>query len=273
MSRRYDVQSAEGPAATLHDYRGYGLVQAASKTAPTNGVVGYAPGCLWHDVAGTAATGFTWINIGGNGFGTNPTALWIENDPSSSGGDQFGGEQTAGTGGAGGLPTFISSSGNIYRNVYAAGSAPGSTGSDICVDWFGIPANALNAAFKGFSVTAAGQKTATSDTVVAKIWLGPTSAPVVGTAVTTGTVIATTGSITGTTNEGWLLQSQVFATGPSAQVYQETATIVGSTHGGMGIPAALALTSTAIIYIAVTINVTTTAADGLLWWWDVDAMN
>jgi hypothetical protein len=75
MSRRYDVQAAEGPAAALHDYRGYGLVQAAGYTTPTNGVVGYAPGCLWHNLKGGPGTSL-YVNLGGNGFGTNTTAQW-----------------------------------------------------------------------------------------------------------------------------------------------------------------------------------------------------
>lgn len=71
MSRRYDVQTAEGPAATLHDYRGYGVLQAAGYTTPTNGVVGYAPSCLWHNLAGTVGT-LIYVNTG-----TFASATWL----------------------------------------------------------------------------------------------------------------------------------------------------------------------------------------------------
>lgn len=73
MSRRYDIQSAEGVIA---DYRGYGVVHIAQNAAPTNGVIGYAPGCLWVYLGGTAG-GILYVNQGSNGFGSNATATWL----------------------------------------------------------------------------------------------------------------------------------------------------------------------------------------------------
>lgn len=71
MSRRYDVQSAEG---VLHDYRGYGVVEIAQSGKPVNGVVGYSPGALWHNMTGGPGT-CLYVNIG-----TFTSAQWINID-------------------------------------------------------------------------------------------------------------------------------------------------------------------------------------------------
>lgn len=69
-SRRHDIQDATGRIEYL---AGRGTIQAWGSTAPTNSVTGYAPGCIWHNLAGTAGsvlyvnqgtfTSSTWLNL------------------------------------------------------------------------------------------------------------------------------------------------------------------------------------------------------------------
>jgi hypothetical protein len=70
MSRRHDVQDATGRLVYLP---GRGTLQAWGSTVPTNGQTGFAPGCLYQNLAGTAGsvlyvntgtfTSSTWLNI------------------------------------------------------------------------------------------------------------------------------------------------------------------------------------------------------------------
>lgn len=68
MSRRQEIQSAEGIALY---YPGIGVAQQVSETTPTNGVAGYAKGCTWQNLNGTAGTLF-YINQG-----TVTSATWF----------------------------------------------------------------------------------------------------------------------------------------------------------------------------------------------------
>jgi hypothetical protein len=70
MSSRHKVQDATG---VINHQTPDGILQIVQRAAPSNGVAGYAPGCLWQNVAGTAGsvlyvnqgtyTSATWLNI------------------------------------------------------------------------------------------------------------------------------------------------------------------------------------------------------------------
>ncbi len=69
--RRQDVQDATGRS----EYNpGYGQMRAWGNSAPTNGQQGFAPACLYQNLAGVIGTCF-WINIG-----TFASSQWINAD-------------------------------------------------------------------------------------------------------------------------------------------------------------------------------------------------
>ncbi len=77
MSKRHDVQDATG---RIEFISGRGTLQAWGVGVPSNSAPGFAPGCIYHNVAGTAGTTF-YINTG-----TVTSATWLNID---------GGVQTA----------------------------------------------------------------------------------------------------------------------------------------------------------------------------------
>jgi hypothetical protein len=174
----------------------------------------------------------------------------------------------------GGLGTMLAS-GNLYRNVSGVGITPSTTAADIVVDFFALPANSFDGTSnRGLTITSSGNFANNGNTKTCKLIFN-CAAPTINSAVSGGTTIATTGAST-SANCGWMLQSQVFkygAKGSNTQMYQELATVVGTTHGGMGLAAAITATENAIIYIAVTINAATTATDASLWEWEVTGYN
>jgi hypothetical protein len=56
-------------------------------------------------------------------------------------------------------------------------------------------------------------------------------------------------------------------------MYQETGTVLGTVHGGMGVAAQLTVTTTNAILIAFTLNAATAPTDISLWNAFVNAMN
>jgi len=60
VSRRHDIQDATGRIEYLP---GRGTVQAWGSSAPTDSVAGFAPGCIYHNLAGTAGSTL-YSNIG-----------------------------------------------------------------------------------------------------------------------------------------------------------------------------------------------------------------
>lgn len=67
MERR-DIQDATG---RLLYNPGYGQMHAWGKVNPVNGDKGFAPGCLYQNVAGSAGT-VLWVNTG-----TFSSATWV----------------------------------------------------------------------------------------------------------------------------------------------------------------------------------------------------
>lgn len=139
-----------------------------------------------------------------------------------------------------------------------AGVNPASTGSDIVVAIYNVPANSFDQAGRGVVIAAAGGYAANGHTKECKIIIGAT-APVVGSAVSGGTTIADTGAVT-TSGGGWLLSANVVKYGAAAS---NTQTGINTSNSGAALsaPAALTLAENAIIPIVVTANATTTATD------------
>lgn len=253
---RGDIDSAEGVSA---DVRGAGIGHIFQAVAPTNGAVGYMPGCTWVN----QATGLVYMNVG-----TFASATWIENDPGNGNQLIFGGSTSA----------TMTSQGTLYRN-FGSGTAPASASGGvsaaaaIIVDFFTLPASSFDKALRNLNIAAGGSITG-SDASAVQIQTTATL-PVIGSTITSGTVIATTGSMS-LSASGWGLTASIWkygAAGSNTQAFQETGTVAGTTHGGVGAPGTLTYTESSPIYIVVTIGVTTTAADCKLWWWDIAGQN
>ncbi len=60
MSRRRDIQTAQ-PGQEF--YSGLGWTRIVAETTPTDSKAGYAKGCTWQNLAGSAGSMF-YINIG-----------------------------------------------------------------------------------------------------------------------------------------------------------------------------------------------------------------
>ena len=248
-----------------------GLSQARSNYAATvdpsvsnDNTQDYGPGSHWCNtvngrfwICQSAATGAAaWALAVVPGVGVEP----------SSNLEQFG------SGSANML-----SEGNIYHYA-SAGINPAGTGSDYVVSTYTIPANSfdgLAGTNRGLSFNAFGGFANNANAKRAKIIFNPTAA-VVGSVVTGGTTIADTGSYSTTGAAGWNLSAQVFkygAAGSNTQYGQCTGIIIGTTHGGMGVPLALTAVESGPILVAVTANATTAATDITLSNFSANAMN
>jgi hypothetical protein len=176
------------------------------------------------------------------------------------------------TGGASGVQ--FGGQGNLNAQTTQPGKSPAATGGDIVMQVYTLPANFFDQANRQLEIWASGSFAANGHTKECKIFFNCTTA-VVGSAVTGGTAIADTGASTGN-NVGWELQaivSKYGLPGSNTQIYQEQGTVVGTTHGGCGLPGTLTATENGAILIAVTGNATTTATDILLNFFATNALN
>ena len=153
--------------------------------------------------------------------------------------------------------------GTLYRLISGTGINPGGTGQDYVVASFSLPANSLDGiSNRILQFSASGNLAANSNNKTMKLFFNCTTATV-GSAVTGGTTIATTSVSTGS-GVGWMLTATVAKYGApnsNTQIYQETGTIVGTVHGGLGVAGAITATENAPILCAVTIF--TLAGQGL----------
>jgi hypothetical protein len=163
--------------------------------------------------------------------------------------------------------------GNIYTLV-SAGVNPASTGGDIVLAVYSLPANSFDIAGRGVTLYAVGGFAANANTKRVKLIVGATAA-VVGSAVSGGTAIADTGAVT-TNGAGWELSAGIFkygATGSNTQIVVHEAAQAGSAVSALISPAALTLAESQPILIAVTGNATTTATDIALNVFECNATN
>ena len=180
--------------------------------------------------------------------------------------------QTLGQFGSG--TAYAPEAGNIYK-LFSSGTSPASTAGDIVVATYTIPANSFDIAGRSLTLLAAGNFANNTNAKTAKIIVGATTA-VVGSAVSGGTTLATTGVYNTTGAVGWALTANVNkygAAGSNTQNYQEMSVIIGATHGGMGIAGTLTLNEAAPIIVAITLNSATTASDSSLWQVEANATN
>lgn len=164
----------------------------------------------------------------------------------------------------GGSTGVMFEEGPFYREIDAASPInPGSTGNDNVLSIITIPASAFNAAFKGIHATFKGNFGANGNTKRLKIFANPTS-PVVGSAVSGGTLICDSGALT-TNAGGWQLEAEVFkygAAGSNTQLATAGGVMAGSTHGGTGgAPVLLTMTESGSVTLVLTGNATTSASD------------
>ena len=240
------------------------LAATTDPTTASDNTQDYAVGSVWVNTSNgrvwiaqavsTAAAAWALAVVPGTGI-----------EPSSNL-EQFG----SGTG-------TVLSEGNLYRAQYLAAGAisPGATGADNVLAVYSIPANSFDVAGRGISITASGSFAANGNTKECKIIFNPSTAVVGSTVGTGGTTIADTGASSGN-NVGWALYANVFkvgANGSNTQYAQETGTVVGATHGGMGVPVYPTATESGAILVAVTGNATTTATDIKLNFVEINAMN
>jgi hypothetical protein len=163
----------------------------------------------------------------------------------------------------GGQGTF-KESGNLNVQLSAAGINPASTGGDIVLAVYSLPASSFDVANREVQITAAGSFPEGTNTKTVKIIFNATTA-VVGSAVTGGTTVATTGAVT--TQGGFQLQASVFKTGAAGSNTQLTLhqqSQVGGVAEALTAPQTTAAVESGPLLIAVTGNAATATANIVL---------
>jgi hypothetical protein len=164
--------------------------------------------------------------------------------------------------------------GNIAVQLAPAGVQPGSTGNDNVLAAFSIPANAFDIAGRGIVINAQGSLVNNANTKRLKIIFGATTA-VIGSAVSGGTAIADSGSVT-TIGGGWSLQASVFKTGnpgSNTQMGLHQQTQLGATVSSLVAPSALTAVESGAILVAVTGAAGTATTDITFNFLQINAMN
>lgn len=172
-----------------------------------------------------------------------------------------------------GAATFLEE-GNINRQLSLAGISPGSIGNDNVLAVYTLPANSFDISGRGITITAAGSFGATVNNKTIKLIFNATTA-VVGTAVTGGTTIASTG-VVATNGGGWEIGGNVFkvgAAGSNTQIATSNGSIAGATHQGTSPPSFPTAAENGPILIALTGNAATATTDIVFNWLEINAMN
>ena len=160
------------------------------------------------------------------------------------------------------VTNVIGDDGNLYVTTVSAGRSPGSTGNDNVLAAFSIPAGCFDIANRGINIMACGSIVNNANNKRVKIIAGATTA-VVGSAVTGGTLIADTGTVT-TVGGGFCIAANIFkygAAGSNTQIAIHEASQIGSAIQALLSPSLLTLSEAAAILIAITGNAGTTASD------------
>lgn len=162
----------------------------------------------------------------------------------------------------GGAPSALfKPSGLVNVQISASGINPGATGADNVLAVYSLPAGAFDAANRGIKLTAYGSFGATANNKLVKLIANPTAA-VVGSTVTGGTVIASTGTVT-TSGGGWMLDAEIFkygAAGSNTQIALTKAAL-GAAADALLAPTLLTAAENGAILLAVTGNATTAVTD------------
>ena len=152
--------------------------------------------------------------------------------------------------------------GTLSKQALGTAVSPGATGSDYVLAVYSLPASSLDVAGRGVLITAQGSFGATGNNKTIKLIWGATTA-VVGSAVTGGTTIATTG-VVATNGGGWAIAANVFkygVTGSNTQLGLHQQSQTGGTVSALQAPTALTAVESGAILIAVTGNAATATSD------------
>lgn len=165
---------------------------------------------------------------------------------------------------------------SLSRQLAVPGVSPGTINNDNVLAVFSLPAGTFDIAGRGIIITGAGSFAATANAKTIKVIFNATTA-VVGSAVTGGTTVATTGSQTTNSNgTGFLIGATVFklgAAGSNTQVGFSNGAIAGTVHLGVGVPASPVAVESGAILVAITGNAVTATTDIFLDWFEVTSMN
>ena len=192
--------------------------------------------------------------------------FYIESDLGTHSSTCLPGDTGTQLGGAGPIGGAVKRTGNWWNQSPAGGLAPAGTGADYVVAVATIFASALDIAGRAIDATANGSFASNTDTKTVKIIVAPTAA-VVGSIVSGGTTIASTGPAT-TSGLGWVLGATIAKTGAAGSNTQNAIHFSGQCGASVSPlqnPVALTLVENAPITVAITINCATAAADAKLW--------
>jgi len=154
-------------------------------------------------------------------------------------------------------------SGNLSVITAQPGINPASTAADIVLAVYKLPAGALDAPNRILEIAVNGSTASNTNTKTMKLIAGATN-PVVGQAVSGGTVIASATIASTAGAGGWSLAAQVTkygANGSNTQQALHSAAQTGNVVGALQAPSALTLNEAQPIAIVVTGNAATTATD------------
>ena len=152
-------------------------------------------------------------------------------------------------------------SGNLGMVTLQPGISPASTGADIVLAIIPVPAGVFDVANRALEIAANGSTANNVNAKTIKVIVGATS-PVVGQAVSGGTVIASVTSSSG--GGGWSLMAQISKYGVKGSNTQQaihSAAQSGSAIGALQGPSALTINEAAATNIVVTGNAGTTTTD------------
>ena len=171
---------------------------------------------------------------------------------------------------------IIGASGNAVGGLLLSptGVQPGAIGADNVLAAFTLPALFFDGANRGLQLTAAGSFGATGNNKTLKLFAGATTA-VVGSTISGGTAIASTGVVT-TNGGGWQIQASVYkygSMGANTQIAIHQPTQVGGAVGTLLVPQLLTMTESGALIFAITGNVATATSDIVLNFFEAFAMN
>lgn len=164
--------------------------------------------------------------------------------------------------------------GNIFELQTGTAVSPGSTANDNVLAVYSIPANTFDIAGRTVTINAWGNFGATANNKNIKIIFDP-SVAVVGSAVTGGTTIASTGTVA-TNGGGWYISGNVTkygAAGSNTQVTTSNGAIAGATHAGTSAAQFTTANESGAILIAITGNAATATSDIQLYLAEITAFN
>ncbi len=174
----------------------------------------------------------------------------------------------------GGGSAYFGDQGNLFINA-AAATNPATTGGDIVMSSFSVPALTLDVAGRSLAFEGYGSTASVTNARTIKIIVNCTTA-VVGSAVTGGTTIASITSSATAGSGGWFIGGQLTKYGVAAsntQIAVHFSGQMGSVAIALVAPQALTLTENAAILCALTINAATTATDASYNMFQINMMN